>query len=270
VGYVRKYAEASDEFVRVYAMGGSSTLFEVINGVVGLPNVQVAHYPLGHGNSFLRGFAGDKFHLFKSLRNLIFSGVTEMDVIRCGHNYGIAFGLLGIESQACRDGDKLMEMFGVTSDICYLLAGVYNLLFHDPMQNYRISLDGRNMDGDYMGIFVANEPYYGAGLKPGSDARPNDGFFDAYLIKNVPMAKLPQGLLDYIRGGYAKWPEFVSHYRGRSLRVSSDKTMCVSLDGEFFYDMSIDFELLPSAIDFVCPEGVDLNGAPGPGMDSGE
>ncbi|MDR0616136.1 MAG: acylglycerol kinase family protein, partial [Synergistaceae bacterium] len=47
VGYVRRYALASDEFVRVYAVGGTGTLFEVINGAIGLPNVQVACYPLG-------------------------------------------------------------------------------------------------------------------------------------------------------------------------------------------------------------------------------
>jgi hypothetical protein len=46
--------------------------------------------------------------------------------------------------------------------------------------------------------------------------------------------------------------------------------MCICIDGEIFYDTSIEFEIKPYAVDFVCPEGIDLGklrramDAPGP------
>jgi diacylglycerol kinase family enzyme len=259
VGYVRKYALASDEFVRVYAVGGTSTLFEVINGAIGLPNVQVANYPLGYGNSFPHCFGNDKFHLFLSLRNLVFAGVKPIDAIRCGYNYGIAFGLLGLESCVCRDGDNLMEKIGSFAvDLCYFGVAMYDYFRRDPVQNYKIRLDGKTLDGDYASLFVGNGSRYGKKMIPGPDARPDDGLLDLYLIKRVPRLRQLTVGYDYIRGFYGKWPDYISHFTGRSLAVSSDKNMCVCIDGEIFYDTAIDFEIMPYAVDFVCPEGAEL------------
>jgi diacylglycerol kinase family enzyme len=260
VGFVRKYALASDEYVRVYAVGGTSTLFEVINGVIGLPNVQVANYPLGLGNSFLHCFGDRQFHLFLSLRNLVFSGTIPIDVIRCGYNYGIAFGLLGIESYACRDGDLFMEKTGLGVDLCYIGAGMYNYLWLNEIQEYSVNLDGSTLDGEYLTIFIANQPCYGIKMNPGPDARPNDGLLDLYLIKKPPKHKIPQTLYDYIHGFYRKWPEYIDHYTGRRLSISSGDIMCACIDGEIFYDTAIDFEIMPYAVDFVCPPGINVEG----------
>jgi diacylglycerol kinase family enzyme len=256
VGYVRKYCMASGEFVRVYAVGGSSTLFEVINGVIGLPNVQTAIYPLGFNNSFPRFFGDRNFQLFQSLGDLVFAETIPIDVIRCGYNYGIAFGMVGVESLSCRDGIAVMERIGLKSNLFFFAAAVYNALQRGVLQNYRVSLDGKTLDGEYISILIANQPHYSAGMYPGADADPSDGIFDVYLVKDVPKPQMAKFLLSYTRGGYRKWPRYVSHHSGTSLRISSGRIMCVCIDGEIFYDTEVGFEMMPYAVDFACPGAI--------------
>lgn len=51
-----RQAAASGEALRIYACGGDGTLNEVVNGVVGFPNVSVTHFPGGSGNDFIKIF----------------------------------------------------------------------------------------------------------------------------------------------------------------------------------------------------------------------
>ena len=44
-----RQAAASGEALRIYACGGDGTLNEVVNGVVGFPNVSVTHFPADLG-----------------------------------------------------------------------------------------------------------------------------------------------------------------------------------------------------------------------------
>lgn len=46
----------SGEALRFYACGGDGTLYEVVNGVFGNPNCEVAVIPMGSGNDFIRLF----------------------------------------------------------------------------------------------------------------------------------------------------------------------------------------------------------------------
>jgi diacylglycerol kinase family enzyme len=261
VGFVRRFVLGSREFVRVYAMGGAGTLFEVINGIVGLPNVQVAFYPLGTGNQLARCFGEDSFRLFMSIRNLVFSGVVPMDVIRCGHNYGIAFGAIGVLAAANRPGGALVGRVGLPAGLCCLMDIVRGSMKRGAARSYRISLDGRTLDGDYLCALAANQPYCGAALRPGVDALPNDGLLDLYLMRRPHPIKLPAMIRDCMNGYWRKWPEYISHYAGTLLSISSNDAMDVCVDGEVFCDTSVEYEVLPYAVDFVCPAGTNA-GAP--------
>ena len=60
IRFVReKAAEAGDETVRFYAVGGDGTLYEVVNGAVGFPNAEVSVIPKGSGNDYIRLY-GDR------------------------------------------------------------------------------------------------------------------------------------------------------------------------------------------------------------------
>jgi len=258
LGYCRKYAlKAQDETVRVHVLGGTGTLFEIVNAVVDLPNVQIASYPMGRTNIFLHYFGLDKAPLFASVEKQVFSNVIGIDAIRCNHNYSISSVLIGFEAYIDNKGDKLIGKTHLPSDLCYAFVALPYIWKGTVTQNYRINLDGQCLDGEYITIMVANQPWYSENLCPGIDAHPDDGVFDVYLSKDSNKVLRIIGTAEYLKGRYAKLPSYIFHYTGRKLNVSSDKLIFISVDGETFYDNSIECELLPGAIRFVLPDGID-------------
>jgi len=250
-------AVVNGEPVRIHSIGGTGTLFEVINSVAGLPNVEVAAHPYGRSNSFLRYFGNKNVKLFLPLESQVFGKTVPLDIVRCGNNYGINFGMSGVEAYANVLGDKWIKK-GMPGDISYILAGVVMILKGKCGQNYFIEIDGRKIEGDFASVMVANAVCYGINMYPAIDAHPDDGVLDVYIFKNGPTMKLLLRLQDYTHGNYRKMPDFVSHYRTKKVKMSSDEVMCMSIDGEHFYGTSIEYEIMPKAIQFVCPSGIDL------------
>jgi diacylglycerol kinase family enzyme len=259
VVFVHRYVSAADRIVRVYAVGGMGTLFEVINGVVGLPNVQVACWPFGIDNTFLWYFGKDRIGYFRSLKRLVFSGVSSFDLIKCGNNYGICAGYMGVEAMASQHGDSIIETMDflprwlIRTGGIYLALALYYCFKKETNQSYRVMLDGHPMYGKYRSILIANEPYLSSGLKPAVEARPDDGMLDVYLIQQVPNFKIPSLVLDYARGHYDKWSSHIFHYRAKTVDISSEQIMHICIDGEHFYDAAVNYEIVPCAVDFVCP-----------------
>jgi len=127
-GYLRRYADNNpDEVLRVHSMGGSGTLFEVVNGIHGLTGAELAAYPMGRDNSFLRYF-GDKMHMFSSIQLQSSSGTAPFDIFRCGYNYGILCGLVGMEAIVSRDGELLNRRRRLPAGFGYILAAVKYVL----------------------------------------------------------------------------------------------------------------------------------------------
>jgi diacylglycerol kinase family enzyme len=259
VVFVHRYVFGSDRIVRVYAVGGKGTLFEVINGVAGLPNVQVACWPFGIDNTFLWYFGKEKIDRFRSLKELVFSGVASFDLIKCGNNYGICAGYMGQEALASGFGDRILENMDfmprrlTRKGIIYFMLAFYYSVKKESIQSCRVTLDGNPLHGSYRGILIANAPYLAGGINPAVDARPDDGVLDVYLMQQAPYLKMPGLTFDYACGRYAKWPHYISHYRAKTINVLSDQIMHICIDGEHFYDAAVDYEIIPRAVDFVCP-----------------
>jgi len=253
--------ERPEETVRIHVIGGTCTLFEVINSVVGLHNVQVASYPYGMANSFLKYFGVKNEKLFFPLKSQVFGAPVPMDVIRCGNNYGICYGMVGIEAYASVIGERLI-LKGLPGDFSYTYGGMKMLLSGKGSQNYFIELDGEKVEGDFISVMVANIPCYGLNMYPAIDAHPDDGILDVYVVKNAPLLDLLWRIPSYTHGNYRKQHKMVDHYRAKKIILSSDEVMCMSIDGEHFYGSSIEYEIVPHAVQFVCPPAIDLNKLP--------
>lgn len=261
-GFTRRTINDATEIIRVYALGGSGTLFEVINGIVGMPNAQVAWYPLGSNNSLLYTFgSGEKIALFQSLQNLCFSRVITMDTIKAGNHYMIANALIGTEAEAGKVGESLTKKIPFSKNFYYTAREYVRPIFHQHSQFYRFETENVSIEGEFYSILLTNVSAYGMGLQPASDAVFNDGYMDIYAIKPMPWKKSPMIISDYMNGSYDKWPEYISHYRCKKLHISSNTTMTIRLDGELFYDTSLDFEICPASVNFVCPPGIAVPSA---------
>lgn len=261
VTFIQSYLTAADERVRVHAIGGTGTFYEVVNGAVGFPNAETASHPYGKANSFLGYFGPKNLKHFLSLQNQVFSNAIPMDIIRCGNNYGICYGMTGVEAHANAMGETWIEK-GVPADLSYTIAGAYQIMTRKGNQNYGIDIDGAEIEGDYASIMVANAPCYGVNMFPAVDAHPDSGMLDVYVFKNAPPIKLLSAIPIYTKGNYRKLPHLVTRYPAKKVKITSDKVMCMSFDGEIQYGTSIEYEIMPKAISFVCPEGAGPAGLP--------
>ena len=255
-GFAMRYVKNASEMVRVYAFGGGGTLFEVINGVAGLPNAQIAYYPLGIDDDLLVAFGKNSKEIFKSLRNLSLSPVIPVDTILAGNHHAVSNINIGIGASSFRAGIKLSDRFMLPLHLSYNLTAFYYSLVKTDVQRYLIELENIELDEELTGIYVANSCGNGGGT-PAPEARFNNGFIDLYLIKPAPGGIILKVLIDYQNGQYAKWPEYIRHYRCKKLRITSPKIITMILDGEVFYDMDLNLEIQPASVNFVCPSSID-------------
>lgn len=260
VGFIKRYCQKEPGLVRIYAVGGNGILYEVVNGAFGLPNVQVACYAKsGEGDHpFVRSLGKNAGALFESLSELVFAETRQIDLIRCDDSYALTFSMFGVEAMANSLGEEMLSNYRVIPlDVCYVYAVLYHIFRSDMKQKYQILLDDKTLlQGNFVSALIANQPCYGRSFRPGVDARPDDGMLDLYLWGRIPRIGALRIVTDYMRGYYQKWPEYIQHHGFRKMKLQSDDLIAISLDGEFSYRTELEYEILPSALDFVCPEGV--------------
>jgi diacylglycerol kinase family enzyme len=166
--------------------------------------------------------------------------------------------LIGGEAEAFRQGEILSKKIKLSRNICYMAVGIFNGLMGKYIQYYNIETEHIKIEGNFKSILVTNLPAYGAGLKPAVDALFNDGYMDVYIMKDIPNSKFFSVLKDYETGHYQRWPNYISHHRCKTFRISSASPMTMSFDGSLFYDTSMNFEICPRSLDFVCPPGIEI------------
>ncbi|MCL2075620.1 MAG: hypothetical protein FWH15_04125 [Betaproteobacteria bacterium] len=255
VGFIRRYCQNEPGLVRIYAVGGNGILYEVVNGAMGLPNVQVACYSREGGHTFIHSLGQNAASPLDSVSDLVFAETRQVDLIRCDANYGLSFSMFGMEAMADIQGKEWFSRYRViSSDTCYFWAVMYNMFRSDTEQNYRILLDDViALEGNFLGALVANQPCHGRTFRPGTDALPDDGELDLYLWNKAPRVGALKIVNDYMRGQYHAWPEYIQHYRFRKMTIKSDDLIAISMDGELFYQTEAEFEIMPGALDFACP-----------------
>ena len=82
IPFLKNYLSKNKDTVRVYACGGDGTVHEVVNGLVGFANAELAILPVGTGNDFVKtyGVTNENIEQFRSFKPLIEGKPVEIDV----------------------------------------------------------------------------------------------------------------------------------------------------------------------------------------------
>jgi diacylglycerol kinase family enzyme len=261
ISVIRKFMADidSNDIVRVYAIGGDGILFDCLNGIVGIPNTELAIIPHGVGSDFARSFGNENYELFKDIGLQIQSPAVPTDIINCGSNYALSFCLIGFESAINKNViladpriQKIKRLFPFVTPFYYSISAVLSLLGENMInQRYQIIADGENLSGVYMTINVSNCPHYAHGRLPNGAALPDDGFLDLMLVNKVNPLKAPFLFSPYLKGNLKKVAHYLSYRRIKKISIRSDYPLLVCLDAETFFDTGIDMEIMEKAINFV-------------------
>jgi diacylglycerol kinase family enzyme len=258
----------SSETVRVYAVGGDGILFDCLNGVVGLPNAELAIVPYGRTNDVVRAFGENKNDLFRDISLQVTSPTIPTDIIYCGSVYALNFCTVGVESDAIMKAlefNKVLEsrkgIFRWLNDalyhILYYVGGI-QAAFNKPVisQHYTLTIDGEQLAGQYCSINIANGPCYGGDKNAVITAVPDDGLLDALFFKSTKSLKILNEMVPYTMGRYANYLGDFIWKRVRKVAIHSDAPLYIDLDGEVFFDTNITVEVMPAAVKIVAVKGL--------------
>ncbi len=246
-----KQAVDKGEEIRVYACGGDGTLWEVVNACANKSHAQVAAFPLGSGNDFIRIF-GDK----KDLRNIkdhINGTVTQFDLIKCGNEYAINQCSMGLDAEVCANQVKLKKLPFSKGDVAYTL-GVLLEFFGPLKKRFTIKIDDDDeFTADVLFCFAGNSRWYGGGYYAAPYATLNDGKLDFVIVKRDCSKLKLLGLIDkYKKGEHLDWKRTI-YKQGKKITIKCDEESAVNIDGEARFAKETTFEIIEKGINFVIP-----------------
>jgi diacylglycerol kinase family enzyme len=242
------------ETVRVYAIGGDDILFDCLNGIAGLPSMELAIAPYGFTNSFIRAFGEKKADQFKDIVTLIDADTIPTDMIQVGNMYALNGCSVGLTPA---NAIKLRNFRGkLSGGISQYVIGVWYLLYKLTSlfnreviaHNYAITIDGEDYSGNYSQINIVNAPYYDR-QNALAGALPDDGLLDVVLFKSVSPLATSMSINKYLRG--RKLPSNCIRLQARKIEIKSDKPIYIQTDTEFLVDTSITFEVVPGTVQVV-------------------
>ncbi len=253
--YTKSQVEKGEE-IRVYACGGDGTLWEVVNACANKSHAQVAAFPLGSGNDFIRIF-GDK----KDLRNIkdhINGSVMQFDLIKCGDEYAINQCSMGLDAEVCANQVRLKKLPFLTGEMAYTF-GVLLEFFGPLKKRFTIKIDDdEEFTSDVLFCFAGNSRWYGGGYYAAPKALLYDGELDFVIVKRDCSKLKLLGLIEkYKKGEHMDWERTI-YKRGKKIIVKCDEDSAVNIDGEVRFSKETSFEIVEKGINFVVPACSDF------------
>jgi len=95
---------------------------------------------------------------------------------------------------------------------------------------------------------VANNRYYGGGMKICPDAVNDDGKFDICIIKDLTRLRLLKLFPTIFSGKHLNYPEFVEVKKGKNILISTEKELTIQADGELLSNINLSFRNINQGI----------------------
>jgi len=262
---IQKQVDEAEPFetVRVYAIGGDDLLFDCLNGIAGLPSMELAIAPYGVTNSFIRAFGEKKTDQFKDMVTLMTADTIPTDMIQVGNMYAINGCSVGLTPAVVIKRRNFITR--LSGGISQYIVGIWSFfnrltsLFNKEIitHNYTITIDGEDYSGNYSQINIVNAPYYDR-QNALAGALPDDGMLDVMLFKSAGPLPTSISINRYLRG--RKLPSNCLRVQARKIEVKSDKPIYIQTDTEFLVDTGITFEVVPSAVQVVAVNNLAYQG----------
>lgn len=279
VEFLKKYLEEhKDETVRVYACGGDGTVHETANGLVGFDNAELAIYPVGTGNDFVKAYAETKDYdeivtgkagekRFKNLKGLINGVAHPIDVSKISGGelkepwYSINVINFGFDAIVGARGNYYKE-HGVPADAKAKEQDPYKYaLNHDAMKHGRFNdtevfADGEKLNEKQILLGTVSQGQFVGGsfwAAPKSDN--TDGLMDVCVLKTMTFLGLGMIIGTYTKGKHLnKKRSKIAYRRVKEVKIVAPQDIDVCIDGEMTRGKEFTITCVPGAIKLVIPQ----------------
>lgn len=249
-------ANNPDEHFRFYACGGDGTVNGVANALACMQNAELAIIPSGTGNDFVKAFSN--LENFNDITKVIKGKALPMDLIKYGDKYSINILNIGFDCDVVARVEEIKRKPYMIKGMAYPTA-VMQVFMKGYGVEFKVETDdGQVFDGEHVLALFANAKYYGGGFKSAPNAYVNDGLMEVVVVDKVSRPNFIKLLPKYKAGTYVdyidKYP-FIHYIRCKKAKFSCNSVMGVCGDGEISPATTLDIEVIPNAINVVCPEG---------------
>ncbi|OEF99249.1 lipid kinase [Vulcanibacillus modesticaldus] len=238
----------------VIAAGGDGTLYEVINGIVGMEHrPQMGIIPAGTTNDFARALRIPRD--FKNAAKIIGTQHSKViDIGRYNDKYFINIAGGGRLTELTYEvPSKLKTVLG---QLAYYLRGIEKLPFLKPI-NITLETEEKIFSEEAMLFLIANSNSVGGFKKLAPNGNFSDGLFDVIILKKTNLPDFIRIAKLALKGEHINEPNVI-YFQTNKLKVypnNSDKVL-VNLDGELGGSLPGQFEVLKHHIEVLVPPNI--------------
>lgn len=231
----------------IIAVGGDGTINEVITGI-GQTGIPMGIIPKGSGNGFARHL-GISLFPFWAIKTIIDFHIQPIDIMKIGKNkFGtnvVGVGFDAVISQRFKDSK-------LRGPISYVKIILEEFLKHQPA-NYKIELDGKEIDVFSPMVTVANSTQFGNNALIAPKASITDGLLDLCVIKPFPKA-MALDIAGKIMIGTIENSKYYERYTAKKIIIQQEKAF-YQIDGDSIKKKKkIKVEVIPSGLNMIIPK----------------
>jgi diacylglycerol kinase (ATP) len=237
------------QYDTVIVAGGDGTIHEVVNGLAEQEfRPKLGIIPAGTTNDFARALQIPR-DVGNAVDIITKGDLIPVDIGRINEKYFINIAGGGrITELTYEVPSKLKTMLG---QLAYYLKGM-EMIPSIKASNVRIEYDGKLFEGEAMLFLVGLTNSIGGFEKLAPDSSINDGLFSLLILKKINLAEFIRISTLAIRGEHVNDPNVI-YTQANRIKVYSNETVQVNLDGEFGGLLPSEFENLYRHLEVFVP-----------------
>ena len=233
-------------------MGGDGTMHEVINGMMDRPDkakVPIGLIPGGTGNSFMHDL--DCLNPSEAIKIIQQGNLKKIDLMKLDMSgkTRYAYNIVGWGISVTIN--NLAEKWRKIGGQRYNLAALYEII-RNPKWTVNITLDDRDIKGEYSFFLACNTQYSGNGMKVAPEAILDDGLIDILLLKQASRSKLV-GLFSRIFSGEHVNSPLIEYLKVKSFSITPEEDTVLNIDGQVSGTTPVKVSVLPKVIEVFFP-----------------
>ncbi len=227
-------------FEKIVAAGGDGTINEVVNGLAGT-NATLGLLPIGTMNVFATEL-GLPVHDLELCWDIIRAdGTRSVDLPKANQKFFVQLAGVGLDAQVVKEtSSQLKRNFGPLS---YLISAAQIAVIQSD--------DASIEEGSF--VLVGNGRLYGGPFPFFKHAVIDDGLLDVIVFKRLGYLEIIKYLQDVVFSSDIRVPE-IEYFQTSRLRVESDQSVPVEVDGELIGNCPVDFSLHEQSLRVLVPE----------------
>jgi YegS/Rv2252/BmrU family lipid kinase len=249
-GHATDIARAAvDHIDTVIAIGGDGTVSEVVEGVANT-QLPVGIIPAGSTNMIAKDLRIPRDFRAAARIALGDGRPIAIDIARIGSKTILHMAGAGYDAAIMRDTSSRWKRR--VGWVAYLPSGIRNLTY--PSFPFVATIDGHRHTGDARVVLVAiGGSIIHPRFKVGEDIDRTDGLLDI-LVYNPPNVLGVLNCFGWIALGQPHRCRWLSHWRGRTVSLHSDRPVPVEVDGDYAGELPIEVIMLDAPVRVLAPE----------------